>query len=331
MNTPQQILDQIKKSSSVLLVCHPGTDYDSVSSNLALYFFLNKIGKKAKIIFADNSPNPAHTFLPSYDLIKQETWQEQDLSGFDLLVCLDISSLNQITKRSELVFPSSLTVIVIDHHRSNQAFGNLNLIDPDSPATAQILYRLFKEWKIDITPDIATCLFAGLYDDSKFKYPGTNQETYLTAADLISVGIDLDQIIFNIDNSHTQKSLKYLELALQNQKYYFQNQVVITAISHQELDRHRIQKHDQNIQPQNIIKSAIGNDLIVILCENEPAVCSVSLRSRDQKKYDVSLLASALGGGGHATAAGCRIEGDTKKAIEVLLEAIPKIYPNLSS
>ncbi len=330
MSVEQEILEEIKKANSILMTCHPGADYDSVASNLAFHLVLQQLGKKSKIIFADNTPNPAHRFLPSFDEIKQETWQDQDLSQFDLLLVLDASSPDQISKRSEITFPDNLKVIAIDHHRSNQSYGDLNLIDRDSPATAQILYRLFKLWQIEITPDIAICLFAALYDDSKFKYPGTNKETYQIAADLLSKDIDLNQIIFNIDNSCTQKSLKYLELALQNQKHFFQDQVVISSISYDELQKHAIKKHDQDIQPQNIIKSAFGNDLVIIVHENEPGFCGCSFRSRDLKKYDVSKIASALGGGGHASAAGCRIEGDTPKALEILLETISKIYPELS-
>ncbi len=330
MNTPQEILDLIKKSNSILMVCHPGTDHDSVGSNLALHLALKQIKKDSKIIFADNSPNYSHEFMPSYDQIKEETWQDQDLSSFDLFIALDIASLDQVTKRSSVEFPKNLKVIVIDHHRSNPSFGSLNLIDPDTPATAQLLHRLFKEWNIEITPDIATCLFAALYSDSKFKYPGTNSETYQIAADLLSTGIDLDDIIFHIDNFHTRKSLKYIELALKNQKHFFQDQLVITTISYKELQSHSIKKHDQDIQPQNIIKSALGNDIVAMVNENEPEICSCSFRTRDQKRYDVSLLASALGGGGHATAAGCRIEGDTKKATQILIKAVQKIYPDLS-
>jgi len=330
MSIEQKILEEIKKAKSILMTCHPGADYDSVACNLALYLALQQLGKESKIIFADNTPNSAYHFLPSFDKIKQETWQDQDLSQFDLLIALDASSPNQISKRSQVTFPDNLKVIVIDHHRSNESYGDLNLVDQDSPATAQILYRLFKLWSIEITPDIATCLFAALYDDSRFKYPGTNKETYQIAADLLSKGIDLDQTIFSIDNSHTRKSLKYLELALQNQKHFFQDQVVISSISYDELQKHAIKRHNQFIQPQNIIKSAIGNDLVVVVHENEPGICGCSFRSRDLKKYDVSKIASALGGGGHATAAGCRIEGNTQKATEILLEAIPKVYPDLS-
>ena len=142
METPKQIIEKapailtaINKATKVLLHCHPSPDPDSVGSALAMKFALGQLGKTSVVISGDSPIPEAFKHFPGAEEIERKNFLEVNLSEFDLFIVLDSASLGMISRRGEIKFPESLDVVVIDHHRSNEGFGRINLIEPSSPAT----------------------------------------------------------------------------------------------------------------------------------------------------------------------------------------------------
>ena len=178
------ILVEIKKAKSILLHCHPSPDPDSVGSALAMKFALESLGKKATVIRGDSEIPQAFMHFPGADQIVPKNFGEVDLKEFDLFISLDTAAIDRISTLGKLEFPASLFVIDIDHHRTNPGFGAINLIESSYPATAQILFDLFKEWGVPITADMAYNLFIGIYTDTgAFKYRETTVKTFAIAAE----------------------------------------------------------------------------------------------------------------------------------------------------
>src|SRR3989344_7317983 len=143
-----EIWNAIKGAKKILLHLHPNPDPDSVGSALAMSHALRALGKSVTVIKGD-SPMPEYlSFLPGYEAILAKNYLEIEPTDFDLFLMLDISQLNRVTGLGEVKFPSTLKTILIDHHVTAEPFAGLNLIAPEYPATAQILYDLFGEWKI---------------------------------------------------------------------------------------------------------------------------------------------------------------------------------------
>ena len=130
-------------------------------------------------------------------LLKYSVIASEEKQSYDLFIILDSSSPDMISKKGEVVFPESMQTIVIDHHKSNQHFGQINLVDDSYIATCQMLYDLFKEWQILITPDMAVCLMVGIYVDSGgFRYARTTEETFRAGADLARLNPEFTQVLF---------------------------------------------------------------------------------------------------------------------------------------
>src|ERR1035437_3297518 len=191
-----KIFAAIKAANNILLHCHPSPDPDSVGSALAMKFALESLGKKATVIRGDSEIPQAFMHFPGADSIVPKNFFEVDLKEFDLFIVQDSGSMSMISRRGEIKFPKTLNVIVIDHHATIADFGSINLIEPSYPACCQILFDLFKEWKILITPDIAKNLFIGTYTDTGgFKYEKTAPETLAMAAELTKIAPDFHKII----------------------------------------------------------------------------------------------------------------------------------------
>lgn len=326
------ILEAIKNSKRILLHCHPSPDPDSIGGVLAMGYFLKSLSKDFTIISGDSEPPKNVKSLPGYEWIQSKNYLEIKPSDYDLFLIQDTSSLNQITKKGEVVFPESMTTVVIDHHATNQRYGKINLVDENYPSVCQMIYDLFKEWSVDISPEMAINLFLGMYTDTGgFKYPTTTFETLLAASECARLNPNFPKIIFEYENSNEPQQILCLALALNSIENYFSGNVAVASIPYVEFEKRGIQrKHTEKMEVSNILKSVVGWNIGINFMETEPGKISCSFRTRDSEKYDVSKIASSLGqGGGHKAAAGTTIYEPFDKAKKSLLETIAKIYPEL--
>jgi len=327
------IWKEIQKAKKILLHCHPNPDPDSIGSSLALYLMLKNMGKDATIIYGDSKKKTQYEFIPGFDEILEKNFSEINPKNFDLFIACDSAGLEQISNRAKVEFPQGLKVINIDHHQTNTNYGHINLIETNSPATAQIIYELMQEWKVKITKDMATNLFLGIYTDTGgFKYPKTSSETFLIASQLVKIAPDFSGAVFNLENSLEPQQFAYLQLALNSLEHYFGDRVALCANSYEDLKKNSIEaRHTEKMEVSNLLKSVIGWDIGIAFTELDKGYCNVSLRTRDSTKYDLSKLAKAIGGGGHAAAAGGRIKLPFDQAKKLLLEKIKETFPELGN
>jgi bifunctional oligoribonuclease and PAP phosphatase NrnA len=328
------ILDQIKKSQNILLHCHPHPDGDSVGSSLALMHALASLGKKVTLIKGDSDLPNSLKHLPGFSLIRSQNIFEVDLTEFDLFIILDSSMPSQISRLGPIEFPKFLNTVIIDHHYSNANYAKFNLVDPSYPALGQIIYDLLNIWQIDITPDIAVCLFIAIYTDTGgFRYPNTTQDTFITAGDLAGINPDFPKYISLMESSYTPKTLDYISLGLSHIQTYFSNQVAFSIISYLQLNSLGIQKsHTENVNLSEMLRMVSDWKITASVIEEDPNIVSVSLRTIDGDHFHVGRIAVATGfGGGHSGAAGANLKMSLEEARKLLLKTITKVHPELGS
>lgn len=330
-NLAPEIWAEIQKAKKILLHLHRGPDPDSAGSALAMMHLLKNLGKNVTVIAGDSPLSPSMSALPGYNQILPKNYFEINPKDFDLFLILDSSSLGQISREKEIVFPENLRTVKIDHHQNDANFANINLVDTSYCATAHIIYDLMTEWKVKISPEMAACLFAGIYSDTGgFKYPPTNWETILAGSNLAKIYPDYFRIIFEWENSRTPKQLEFLGLALNSVEHYFSDKVAISFVSYEELQKHGIGKEDtKNVELPNLLKSVTGWIVGISAIETSPGNMEIGLRKREYEGPDLSKLALALGGGGHKAAAGGTIKMPFAEAKKFLLEKIQEVYPDL--
>ncbi len=321
------MFNAIEKSQSILLHCHPSPDPDSVGSVLAMKCALENMGKNVTAIKGDSDIPSAFMHFPGAEDIVQKNFHEVNLNDFDLFIILDSGSVEMISGKDIPKFPLPITTIVIDHHASNSSYGEINFIDLSSPATAFILYKLFKEWNIDITREIAVNLFIGIYTDTgAFRYRPTNHDVFEAAAELVKIAPDYSSYIFEMENSKRKESIIYQALAFKSLETFFDDKFAFTAVSHEEIVKNNLIPEDYSVSIPNFLLSVKNFIVTGSLVEIEPGRVKLSLRSKDPKKYDISKLALALGGGGHTGAAGAKIYLDISTAKEKVVETAKILY-----
>lgn len=326
-NTINKIKIEIDKAKHILLHCHPSPDPDSVGSTLAMKLALEQIGKKVTLIKGDSEMSKAFVF-PGIETITQKNIFEIDLNDFDLFMILDSGSMDMITKIDKLVFPDSLMTIVIDHHASNIGYGKINLIDTAYSSTAQLVFDLLNEWKIEIDHDIALNLFMGIYTDTGgYRYGVNPVRTIEVAHILAKLAPDYQKTISIMENSNKKEGLIFESLALSSLQTYFDGKLALASVSNADLIKNKIEEQDMFTgYISNKIKSVKEIQVGITLIEKDPNVVKVSFRSKDAVKYDVSKLAVSLGGGGHKMAAGATLEMPLPEAIEKVVKTTKEIY-----
>ncbi len=325
------ILAEIKKARSVLLHCHPKPDPDSVGSVLATKLAIEQLGKKATVIKGDSDIPQEFMHFPGAKDIVGKHFFELDLADYDLFICEDSSSPQMVSRQGSLGAPMPIRTVIIDHHRSSERFGHINLVVQDYPATSQILFDLFTEWGIEITPEIASNLFVGIYSDTGgMKYMDVDAHTYEIMAGLVRIGARPFHMLDPLENSNTPATLAYQAAAMNNIETFLGGKLAITSVPYGTLVEKNITESDMNsIQLSAMLRRVIGWDVDVGMVEMKPSEIKLGFRTRNQDKYDVSRLAVAFGGGGHKAAAGAGITGKSLEEAKRLVVAKAKELYNL--
>lgn len=323
------ILEAIKEAKKILLHCHVSPDMDSVGSALAMQQALKLMGKEAVVIKGDHDLPVGASALPGASQIVMKSYGELDLSDFDLFVIQDSGAIDRITAKEPVVFPPHLKTIVIDHHSSNKGFGQINLIDLAAPATAFILYQLFKDWGLELNHDVAINLIMGIYfDTGGFKFSNTTPATLLVCGELAKIAVDYPHYLEQINNAWTFKHLEFVQLAMANLKFVSGGQAVYSSVSADQMLAHGLKRGDTEMF------SIHGNFLAIkevkvgfTVFEKESGVTSISARSKDGEKYNVAKWLETLGGGGHPQAAGARLNGSLMENLPRVLESLTERWP----
>lgn len=301
-----EIITAIRKSSGIIIVCHRKPDGDTAGAALALAHYLESLRIPYSLYCVD-TVGPEISFLPKADSIgpHEEVWTSSD---FDTIVVFDTGDLTH-AGITEKVQERSRTVINIDHHHTNQRYGNHNLVLSEASSTCEIVYYLLDSVRA-ITREIANCLLTGVVTDTgSFSNLATTATSVQAASQLVAKGANLSHITRQTLQHRPLATLRLWGRALERLHVDPKTGMVVTAIGLKDI-------HECNADDEAV--SGISNFLngleqaaekaVMVLTQSQPGVIKGSLRTTNPL-IDVSEFAKLYGGGGHKKAAGFTING----------------------
>jgi phosphoesterase RecJ-like protein len=245
-----------------------------------------------------------------------------------VVLALDTSVKNRLGTVLDAIAGSPLW-ICIDHHKSNEGYADLNLIDPSRPATAQILAEAFLNEGITITPEMATNFFAAISTDTgSFQYEGTTDRTYEVGAELIRRGVNVAELSRSLYENQPRRRLELLKHALVNARFTSHDRVASFALSLADVEKLGIIPED-NEGIIDTLRSVEGVKAAAFFEEMPDGMVRLSLRSKDPN-FDACNLCRQFGGGGHSMASGARIMGSFVEVQENVLSAIDSALGSLA-
>jgi phosphoesterase RecJ-like protein len=313
--------DLLRSAHDVTLIPHINPDADALGSALALGTALQRRGASVRVAFATPSHVPETLrcldvdglVVPSADVPKAP----------ELVVALDTGSLTRLGDLADRV-PAAIaaggSVLVVDHHTSDNRFGTHHVIDPHAEATAVLVLRLLDQLGVELDQHIATCVYAGLMMDTS-QFRRATPETHRLAARLLAAGVDPAELSRQLVDSHPFAWFPMLTTVLGRARLEPEaaagRGLVHTAVYLSDMDGVRLEEVESVV---DILRTTIEAEVAIVLKEIAPTRWSGSLRSVGT--VDVSAAAAHLGGGGHRRAAGFTTNGTPDEIMAKLRAAL---------
>lgn len=319
----KNIINAIQEGNNFIVTSHYSPDGDNIGSTLSMYYVLKKLGKNVLYVLDDSIPVNLRFLVENVNILKSE---ETDVNLNDyILISLDCGDINRICV-SDKIKASVSKLICIDHHASNDNFGDLNYINPNESSTCELVYNLLKEYSDTINnqlidENIATYLYTGLLTDTgNFSYSNTNPSSYLMAYDLVTIGAKKDLIIQKIFQSNPYNYYKLLGEALDTLDIV-DGKIASMMLTTDMLNRNDISFNDAD-GVTSYTRDIDGVEVGLLFKEKAENEIKVSFRSKNY--VNVSSIAQKFGGGGHVRASGCTINDSIENAKKMVIDEVLK-------
>lgn len=308
-----EFLNKIEAANTIAILGHIRPDGDCVGSCLGLYnYIMDNYADKKVVVYLQKIADK-FSFLKGAELIRNINDEEI----YDLGISLDCGDTDRHGEFAS-IFANAKDTICLDHHRSNQGFGNFFVCEPDSSSACEVLYNYLEEDLIKT--DCAECLYLGIvHDTGVFKYPSTSKETMRIGGVLIEKGARSQYIIDHTFYMVTFKQNQLSGRALLDAKLHFDGKVISTVITDAIFKEFDACKADTDGIVDKI-RVTEGVEVAIFVYQLSDDTYKFSLRSVSY--VDVSVIAVAFGGGGHIRAAGFEAKGPFDKNFDIVLNMI---------
>jgi phosphoesterase RecJ-like protein len=299
---------RLHAAQRILVLSHIRPDGDAVGSLLGLGLSLQSAGKDVQMVLADGLP--AHF----RHLAGSEQVRNQVEGTFDLVVVLDCSDLKRVGGvLNESVIPD----LNVDHHPTNLNFAQVNLVEPQAVATAEMLAEYLPRLGLPVPEPVSSALLFGIITDTLgFRTANMTPKALRTAASLMEAGGDLVSLYYHGLLKRSFEAVKYWGAGISRMQR--EGRLVWTALT--QADRQAVGypgRDDADLI--NALAGLENVDVVMILVEQPKGRVKVSWRA--QPGYDVAELALSFGGGGHKAAAGAEFQGTLEEVQARVLEA----------
>ena len=302
----KKAVELIRKSKRFLITAHTNAEGDALGAVLAFWRLARALGKEATIVIADGIPY-GYDFLPGIDRITKFNAKSGRVK-FDCFVALDCSDLNRCGSVRQLN-DKNKPVLNIDHHISNDRFGDVNWVEPHFSSTCEMICKLYHEMRVPFNRDTALLLYLGIMTDTgSFRYPNTTSETHQAVAELLKYGLNVTEIHKKVYENIPLPDARILSKILPALGEELGGKIIWFPIKRKLLRKNKF-SFDLSDEVLGFARAIKGVEVAVLFKENLSTRNEIRVNFRSQGKIDVNKIARYFGGGGHKTASGCTIKG----------------------
>ena len=310
-------VEELRDAPKLLLTTHENPDGDALGSLLAAHWILLELGKDSVMYIS-----PGEFPLPyEYRNLDFEglLGAPPDDVGERVIVFLDCGNIDRMPV--DFLKHEGTQLLNIDHHHDNTRFGTVNLVVPEASCTAQIVFELARELRVELTPRIADALYIGLVTDTgRFMYENTTPEAHRMAAELIEAGVDPHRVYRGLYEDLPFRRLQLLARALTSVTRYDEGALTVAHLTRRDFEETGALETDSEgiVDHMRAVEgTAVAVLVRELLADDRRGSRKVSLRATDGR-VDVSRIARGFGGGGHRQAAGFATELALPELVERL-------------
>ncbi len=323
-----------QRADSIVIVSHVSPDGDAIGSSLGLAHFLESQDKNVTVIMPNAFPDFLRWMPGSKDILlydKYTEYAEELIANADVICCLDFNALKRLDNMASAVEKSKARKIMIDHHLYPEDFCKITISHPEISSTSELVFRLICRmgYFSDISYEGAQCIYTGMMTDTGgFTYNSNNREIYFIIGELLSIGIDKDDIYRRVFNTYSEWRLRLMGHVLTTMHIYNDYHAALISLTNDEQEQFNYTKGDS----EGFVNIPLSIKEVCFSCflreDVEKQMIKVSLRSVGTFPCN-QLAADFFGGGGHLNASGGEFYGTMEEAVKVFEQAIEKYKPLL--
>jgi phosphoesterase RecJ-like protein len=317
---PASLQELCARHQRFLVISHLRPDGDAYGSTLGLTLALRALGKDVIAANADGL-GPLFEFLPGGEILTTATVTPPEPDR--LIIAVDCADQRRLG--AAFTEWNRLPDVNIDHHISNPGYAKLNLIDAESPATAQVLYEVFTALKWPLTAAIAANLYVGIMTDTGcFRYRQTTARTFEIAARLVEAGADPTALAESCFQSFRAERLLLMREVLNALHFADRDRIAWFHLTPETYARSGATPDETEglIEYLQAVRTVEVAFLLEVMADG---LTRASLRSRGT--VDVQKICATMGGGGHRLAAGLRTKLEPaaleQKLVALISEQLP--------
>ena len=320
----RKILKFIELNDNFLISGHMNSDGDAIASALAVRLLLSKLGKKSALVFHDQQLDQRFNYLAEFNNILSYK-KNLDLAQYisrgkiENAIVLDVPGYNRLGDVAAIL-PVKDHIIKIDHHPCEDIMGIIDWVDEGASSTTVMVYEVVEVAKQSIDLAMAEAIFTGIvYDTGRFSFSNTTARDLYVCSKMVDIGVKPSDITNRIFFENSFSALKTIGKGLYSLENYLDGAVNVIYLAYEDM-----QNNDQNEIEElaNYSVAIRGGKVGLFIREIEKGFHKVSFRSHSN--IDVNKIAKVFDGGGHARAAGCRIDGKKEEIISRILSEIQK-------
>lgn len=315
-----EAIEVARKGNKFLVVSHVSPEGDAIGSLLGLTLALRSLGKEVTAYLEDPIPE-VFSFLPGASTVVHEL---DNTESFDATFAVDCGQKERLGKGFvDLDDPGR--IVNIDHHATNDFFGEVNVVVPDASAAGELVYDFCKAAGIKITPEIAENLYVAIHTDTgSFRYSSSTAEAFIKAGELVRCGVEPWKIARLVYENLPARKFKLLAMVLSTLEVIDiagsgGTKIATLAVTLEMFKKAEAEK-DMADGFVNYARGIEGVQVGILFRESSPNTYKVSMRSKGE--VDVAELTKSFGGGGHRNAAGCSIKGSLEEVKATIIKAI---------
>ena len=320
MSSLSLLEEKINSAKNIVILTHINPDGDALGSIISMKMVLKqRFGKDADTVFVGKYPD-IYEFLPERNnLIDSNNFDTEKI--YDIAIALDVASKERMSAL-EKTFNNAKYKINIDHHKTNNNYGDFNLVEENASSTGEVLYGLFAQINADITKDVAVALYTSILTDTGcFKYNSTTPKSMEICSELLSKGVNPSSVAQLIYANKPKPMVLLNAYAVTNAKFANNGKIAYAIVGLKDLEKFNAD-YDHTEGIVEVLKEINTVEIAMLFKELKNGFTKVSLRS---KNTDVAKISEKFDGGGHTNAAGCTIKKPVNIAVEKILEELREI------
>lgn len=318
-----------ERAERIVIVSHVSPDGDAIGSSLGLAHFLDSQDKTVNVIVPNAFPDFLKWMPGSKDILLYDRYKEfadKLIGEADVICCLDFNTLTRIAEMADAVAASPARKILIDHHLHPEEFCQIIISHPEISSTSELVFRLICRMGYfdEISREGAECIYTGMMTDTGgFTYNSNNREIYFIISELLSKGIDKDEIYRKVYNTYSESRLRLMGYVLSHMKVYREYHSALISLTKEEQGQFDYIKGDS----EGFVNIPLSIKNVCFSCflreDTERKMIKVSLRSVGTFPCN-RLAAEFFNGGGHLNASGGEFYGTMDEAKRVFEKALEK-------